>query len=108
MRKRPYRVQIWVNEDELKILKENSLKCGLKDSVYIRKLILDYKPKEKPDEKFYDEMKILRSISINLNQIAKKAHVFGYIDVITYKRESDRLNQFLDSFSEKYLNWIGN
>lgn len=51
MRKRDIKKQVWLNENENKILKENAKKCGLNESSYLRNLIIGYKPKEQPTEK---------------------------------------------------------
>ena len=48
-------------------------------------------------------MKLLRNMSNNINQIAKKAHSLNYIDEIAYKRESDKLHSFINEIKDKYL-----
>lgn len=45
------------------------------------KEIVGYKPKEKPSEQFYEEIKNIRSIGNNINQIARIANAKGVIDV---------------------------
>ncbi len=103
MRKRDIKKQVWINEKENKMLKSNAKKVGLNESEYIRSLIMGYKPKELPDKKFYQDMDQLRGISINLNQIAKKANSLGMIDAPLYKKNYEKLNEFIQKIKTTYL-----
>jgi len=103
MRTRVYKKNFWFNEEEKRILSEKSLSVGMNESDYIRSLVLDYKPKEKPDDRFYEVMKTLRNTSNNLNQIAKRANMLGYIDVSAYWQEVENLNRFIDQIRMKFL-----
>lgn len=103
MRKRNVLKQIWLSREESEVLKKKVKKVGINESTLIRNLILDFHPKEKPDEKFYEVMKQLYSLSNNMNQIARKANALGFIDVPLYKKEIDKLNQFILDVREEYL-----
>ena len=78
MRKRDIKKQVWLNENENKILKENAKKCGLNESSYLRNLIIGYKPKEQPTEKMFEIINQLKYVGINLNQIARKSKQFRF------------------------------
>ena len=65
MRKRAIKKQFWLNENENKMLKENSKKTGLSEAEYLRSLIEGYKPKEQPKEEIYKIIRKLRSIGNN-------------------------------------------
>ena len=69
----------------------------------IRSLILGYEPKEKPDGEFYDIMFLMRNIANNLNQIAKKAHIQGFIDKHYYMQEAEKWNRFMVDVKKEYL-----
>lgn len=103
MQKRIYKKQFWLNKEELLALKTKSKKVGMNESEYVRNLLLGYEPKEKPDDRFYEVMKLMRAISNNLNQIAKKSHSLGYIDEIFYKKEADKWNKFMNLIKEEFL-----
>lgn len=103
MRKRNVLKQIWLSHEESEALKKKMKKVGVNESTLIRNLILDFKPKEKPDERFYETMKQLYSLSNNMNQIARKANALGFIDVLFYKKEIDKLNKFILDIREEYL-----
>ena len=103
MRIRNHKKQFWLNDEEARILKEKSVKAGINESEFIRKIILDYKLKEKPDKEFYEYIKLLRSISNNMNQLAYKANAFGYIDEIYYKNAVIKLTDFIEELKSKYI-----
>ena len=103
MRKRDIKQQLWLNEAEKKRLKINAKKVCLNESEYIRSLIMGYTPKEQPCDDFYEDMKQLRGIGININQIAKKANSLGIIDEQFYKKTYQKLNEFIQSIKKKYI-----
>ena len=80
MRTRNIRKQYFLNEEEADELRKKSIKLGMTESNVIRSLIMDYQPREKPPEKFYDYISLLRILNNNMNQIAMKAHTYDYID----------------------------
>ena len=54
MRTRNIKINIFLNEEEKTILDKKVKKSGLNKSEFFRKIILDYKLKEQPDERFYE------------------------------------------------------
>ena len=103
MRTRDIKQQLWLNETEKAKLKSNAKKVGLNESTYLRSLIMGYKPKEQPSDKFYEDMKQLRGISININQIARKANSLGIVDAPFYKKTYQKLNEFMQQIKKKYI-----
>ena len=91
MRSRRIKKQIWLNAEEEYIMKCKSQAVGMNASDYIRHLIVGYKPKEKPSEQFYEEIKNIRSIGNNINQIARIANAKGVIDVPHLKKEINKM-----------------
>ena len=102
-RTRTFKKNFWFNEDENNALAKLSNKVGKSESYVVRNLVLDCTLKEKPDKEFYEFIKLLQKISNNINQIAVKAHALGFVDELAYKREVDRLDNFMDEIKEKYL-----
>lgn len=103
MRKRELLKQFWISYDEDRKLKLKCQKANMNESAVIRSLIDDYEPREKPDDRFYESLKEIRLIGNNLNQIASKAHSLGYIDEPLYRKETEKLNNFMIEFKKKYL-----
>ncbi len=71
MRKRNIKINIFLDGDEKKMFDEKARKSGLSKSEFFRKVILDYKLKEQPDERFYEILTQLRGMANNLNQMAR-------------------------------------
>ena len=69
-------------------------------------MVLGYELKAKPDIEFYKSIRLFRSISNNLNQIAVKAHSLKFIDELSYKKEVDKMDKLIDDLKLKYLNYI--
>ena len=84
MRKRNNLIQIWLSDDELGKLSIQAAKCGLSRAAFLRQLICGFQPKELPPPDFYPMMRQLYYCGNNLNQIARKAHALGVIDVEKY------------------------
>ena len=103
MRFRDKKKQFWFSEEECDILATNSTKAGLTESEYIRELLVGYKLKEKPDDRFYENLKVFRSLANNMNQLTKKAHSLGFIDELAYKKNADMVIKFLEELKNKYL-----
>ncbi len=79
MNRRNNRVQIRMNDSELKKLNSKVRKSGLSRESYIRLLIDGITSKEMPQLEFFDILKNLRQINNNLNQIAMKANDLVYL-----------------------------
>ena len=103
MRSRRIKKQIWLSDEEDYIMKCNADSVGMNSSDYIRHLILGYKPKEKPSAQFYEDIKGVRNIGNNINQIARIANAKGVIDVPYLKKEIDKLDEFIIDMKNKYL-----
>ena len=84
MRNRKHRVEVYLSYKEYDLLKKNVKKSGLSRESYMRSLIQNIRPKELPPMDFYDVMRELRQISINMNQIAMKANTLNLIDAPYY------------------------
>lgn len=103
MRKRGLRIDVMLNEIEYKKLMDDVEREKTSYSDYVRKLIMKAELKEKPDYEFYNVMKELTKIGINLNQLAKKANTLNFIDKDEYKKQADDWKNFSDKIKNKYL-----
>lgn len=91
MLKRNREVLLWLTEKELADLKKNAGRCGLSVQAYLRKLLSNIQPKERPPSDFFETLKTLRQISINMNQVALKANLTGNVNAKEYWENSKRL-----------------
>ena len=103
MRTREIKKQFWLNEEEAKFLSSRAVNAGLTESDLLRFLIRGYEPREKPDERFYEAIKQLRIIGVNINQIAKKANISNYVDEKMYIRDSEKMNKLIDLIKNEFL-----
>lgn len=103
MRTRSIKKQFWLNEQENEMLALKSTKAGLTESDYLRYIILGYTLKEKPDERFYEVMKQMRSIAHNLNQLTVKAHSLGFIDELIFNKQKELWLEFMNNVKNEYL-----
>ena len=81
MRKRNVHIQFWLDEKEAKAFNHRVKLSRLSREAYLRHLINGYIPREAPPPDYFSMMRELYRIGNNLNQIARKAHVLGVIDV---------------------------
>lgn len=103
MRNRTIKKQFWLNQTEEKLLKEKSKKAGLSEAEFIRSFINDYKLKEKPDENFYYVLKDLRGMATNVNQLARQANRYRYVDSNKFFAIADKISDFIIAIQETYL-----
>lgn len=103
VRTRTVDIHFRMTPSEAKHLDTNVKKTGLNRSEYLRAIVEGKQIHEKPDNAFYDCMDQLRRIGVNLNQIAAKANVLGFVDQPQYEKEAAHLRQFMMTVKEKYL-----
>ena len=103
MEKRTADIHIRLTEKESMDLKRKANMCGINQSALIRVLLKGYKPREKPDDRFYEVMRQMSAIGNNLNQIAARANTLGLVDATEYKRLAERFNQFQLAVEEEFL-----
>lgn len=103
MRQRVIRIQVRLSDIEYKKLIDDIARSKETISSYIRKLILGTQLKEKPDYEFYEVMKQLSRIGVNLNQIAHVANRTNDIDKDFYNQEAKEWRELSRKIKNKYL-----
>lgn len=103
MIKRQKEVLLWLTEKEHAKLKANAKRCGLSMQAYLRMLLVGIQPKERPPTDFFEVLKALRQISINMNQIAMKANAIGFINADAYWENSRRLQEAISDLKNKIM-----
>ena len=103
MRERNVEFHIRLSDMEYDKLEEMSLKSKMTKSDVIRNLIIEKEIKEKPGIEFYEVMKELSKIGVNLNQIAKKANKNNLIDEDYYKELAKEWQEFSREVKSKFL-----
>jgi hypothetical protein len=90
-------------KDESEELKRKAEIAGLSESALVRLLVKGYVPKPKPDKELYDALRMLSSISNNINQLTAKANTLNFIDVPSLNKLQKKTICLYDSIFEKYL-----
>ena len=90
-RKRNIPVRVWLSKKENEELERKAKIAELPKSSVIRMLLMGYKPREHPDERFYEMMRQFYAFGNNLNQIARKANTLGFVNSKLLAEQSERL-----------------
>ena len=103
MTKKGIKKQFWCSAEEALELQKKAFKVGITEAEVIRRLIMNKPIKEKPDNRFYEEMKQLRIISNNLNQLVMKAHATNYINTSKLEKEYIAWQKFIKEIKNEFL-----
>lgn len=103
LRNRNIKKQVYLNDKENELLKKKSEKSGLSESEFIRMYINGYEVKEKPDDNFYNILRNLNGIATNINQIARSANSYRYINENKYYEQYKKVLDFIDDIQKVYL-----
>ena len=91
MRRRNKQITIWLTEEEYAELKVRVARPPLSMQAYLRDVIQNIQPKERIQYDLYETLKLLQNISINLNQLARKANSLNFIDTSAYWKLADEI-----------------
>ena len=104
MRNRNIKINVFLNEEENKMLNEKAKKSGLNKSEFFRKTILDYQLREQPDERFYEILSLLRNMANNLNQMARTYNRYqGYMREDKFTPLLHQIQDLVLSLEQVYL-----
>ena len=81
---RTKKITVRLTDKEYAKLREMSETSGLKMEPVIRKLLVGYEIRPRPNATYIKLIKELSAVGNNLNQIAKKAHALNTIDAQRY------------------------
>ena len=84
MRARNNMIRFRLNDKELERFNRLVQRSGLSREAYLRQIISGLQPRDLPSKDFHLMMRQLYHCGNNLNQIARKAHALGVIDVQKY------------------------
>lgn len=102
-RKRGIKKQFWFNKEEATMLKKKAKKVGLNESTLMRNLVMGFEPREKPDDRFFDALRQLRSVSNSLNQLATKANALNFVDEVEYRKQKKKVDDIIVNIKDEFL-----
>jgi len=107
LKEKQIKKQLWFNEKEQAAFEKKFKKSKLKTKAqFIRQLILDYQPKEKPGDDFYEALFPLKRLGIGLNNITRSFHRKNYMDnfeIHTLRNIILELNRIMDDVRERFI-----
>lgn len=104
MRERDIKKIFYLNEKENKRFKKNVLKSNLSGSGYLRSLITNYQPKAAPsDTILLPIIAELKSVGKTVNEIARTANRFDFINARYCNRVIERIDVMGDKIREKLI-----
>ena len=103
MRAREIKKNFYINYEEQEALRNKCYAVGLSECQLVRCLIKGFVPKEKPGKEFYEEIKNLRQIGNNLNQLTKYANTTGILREVEIIKIKDLVEKFIYDLQKKYL-----
>ena len=93
MRTRTHRIEFYLNDREYEKFIRAVKKSGLNLSTYLRHLVKDRIPQDRPPQDYFDILKEIRAIGNNINQIAYVANATGDINASSYIEKSNELSR---------------
>ena len=104
-RSRTNHIQVWLNDEELAQLNAKANSCGLKREAYLRKIIREEKPIERPSDDLIVVISELKAIGKNMNQIAMRANETNMIDALQYKKNYDMVHKAISKLIMGDYKW---
>ena len=95
--------QIWLTKEENELLQVFSQKTCLTEADYIRMLLRNRVPKEKPSAEFYETMNQLSQFSERLQAFAIQLKGIGSCDADVLQDEIFRWHQFQLDVEKRFL-----
>ena len=101
MRKRDYRVTLYLDRDEKEMLRHNAKACGMDDNSYLRQLLTGHEPRQAPDDRFWDAMAEISEFTDKIDALAMKAEKPE--DAIVIMKEANRWRAFWNEIEMHFL-----
>lgn len=95
--------QIWLTKEDNELLQVFSQKTCLTEADYIRMLLRNRVPKEKPGDEFYETMNQLSQFSEQLQAFAIQLKETGRCDTDVLQEEIIRWHQFQLDVEKRFL-----
>ena len=95
--------QIWLTKEENELLQAFSQKTCLTEADYIRMLLRNRVPKEKPGAEFYETMNQLSHFSEQIQAFAIQLKETGSCDTDVLQEEIIRWHQFQIDVEKRFL-----
>ena len=103
MRRRNVPINLRLTEEEAEQLNEMVRRSGMSREALLRSMIKGYQLCEKPDQEFYEVMRMLSGIGNRINQLAAKANALGFIDPPMLREDAKKWHEIQLEIRRKFL-----
>lgn len=87
----------------MRILTDLERRTGVRRTVILRALLAGYRPRERPDDRFYAAMRQMEGIADGIGRLAAQADVSGGIDPRKLEEEMVRWHRFQAEIERLFL-----
>lgn len=101
--KRNIKKQFWLNKTEAEALRKKARKACLTEAGLVRLLLRGYEPREKPDDRFYDEMSRINQLTDAISALSSRLTASGADITEALKTEIVRWHRFQSDVEAKFL-----
>ena len=101
--KKMIKKQVWLTSNEAEVLEKFAENCCLTEAEYIRMLLHNRIPKEKPDREFYETMNCVSQFSEQLQNFTSLLEKYETLDTEILQEEIRRWHQFQLAVEERFL-----
>ena len=95
--------QFWFTKKESALLERRASVAGISQTVLIKSLLKGYQPKEKPDDRFYEDFRCFYEFFNTVKQLLNQARCLGVLDKETMDREINRWGMYMFRVEQRYL-----
>ena len=99
MRRRDNLLQLWLNDEEINKLRENSQRCGKSMSAYVRLLLKGVQPVSVPPIDYYNMIREIRRVGYNMRQVAQRAYALDVVDAPQYEKNASSVLNLCDELT---------
>ena len=99
MRRRSNLLQLWLNDEEMNTLRENSQRCGKTMSAYVRLLLSGCRPVSVPPLDYYNMIREIRRVGYNMRQVAQRAYALDMVDAPQYEKNASSVLNLCDELT---------
>ena len=99
MRRRDNLLQLWLNDEEINKLRENSQRCGKSMSAYVRLLLKGVQPVSVPPIDYYNMIREIRRVGYNMGQVAQRAYALDMVDAPQYEKNASSVLNLCDELT---------
>lgn len=101
MRRRDCRVTLYLNDEEMDMLRRKSRAACMDHNMYLRELLRGHEPRQAPDDRFWKSMELIRELAGKIDEVAMKTD--NSVDMIAVMLEAKKWRLFQNEIEKAFL-----